>query len=1135
MDDFNWEFYRSELNKIFFHNESSIPNGSKKYEDFWMFFKRFRKYQAKHGLTNQPTEPNTSNCSERLGLPSCFSTRFKINCEVANFDEILEKRRHKSKKSTRPTDKYSEVDDGLTATRLKEFHSGILHYLDFCQKQSFQKLKKLKTEQSNLPIAQYRDRIIEAVKSSQVVIVAGDTGCGKSTQVPQYLLRSGFTNIACTQPRRIAAISLSKRVGFETLNQYGSQVAYKIRFEGTKTSSTRILFLTEGLLLRQMQQDGNLAQYSVIILDEIHERHLQSDLLLGLLRNLISSGNTELRLVLMSATINLELFCKYFEDSPVIQVPGRLYPIQVKYHPISLEDKGNKSSKLDPRPYIRILQKIDKKYPSSERGDLLIFLPGMQEITIIEEAAKAYAEETKNWIILPLHSTLSIEEQNKVFDIAPDGVRKCILSTNIAETSVTVDGVRFVADSGRVKEMSFDAQFKMKRLQEFWVSRASAEQRKGRAGRTGPGVCFRLYSEEDYEAFAEYSVPEIQRVPLDSLILQMKSMGIDDVRKFSFIEPPPESALNNAIIGLKEQEALGRDEEISPLGEMLAQLPVDVAIGKMLIMGSLFDVIEPVMSVASVLSVQSPYTRSAYNNPEMVARRRPIESTHGDPITLLNLFDEWIKVKAEGKASSRTWCKRRGLEEQRFYEMANIKRQFTDLLRGNALLSGEKESSHGRETSHKRKQRHADRKRLRQLKEEERTESRKRKVLKMTDHKYVAVATDDASDADDDETVSLTTNMKDLEFKVRHDLDKLYKASSEERNFTLKDVILLKVILCSGLYPQLAFPDNCNSYTADSDQVFHTKNKLFVVLHPNSYFANHPDILEPVGKDDDITEGKSSQRGLLSHKHQLLSYVSLLETTKPYLVNTMRVPTLQTLLLFSQSLDTDGGCKKIIVDEWIEICISDATQSQGIVASCLQLRTAWNQLLKLRINASKKEGLGSTRSTRNLQKFLGLKLPEFLDSKVEYKVRRITAADKKKLYVGPNVNSEYSNEEIGNFAVKLSQAVPHPSKGGIQLSPFLTYNCLSDGMDMGGDYLREFWTCPNCNVKLPLTVLERLRHQAICTGEENTEADSSSTSQNEGSTSIPSLQKDYHCDICNQMFKFSAVEILKHKRSHANQ
>uniref|UniRef100_H2ZFU7 C2H2-type domain-containing protein n=1 Tax=Ciona savignyi TaxID=51511 RepID=H2ZFU7_CIOSA len=191
----------------------------------------------------------------------------------------------------------------------------------------------------------------------------------------------------------------------------------------------------------------------------------------------------------------------------------------------------------------------------------------------------------------------------------------------------------------------------------------------------------------------------------------------------------------------------------------------------------------------------------------------------------------------------------------------------------------------------------------------------------------------------------------------------------------------------------------------------------------------------------------------------------------------MRVPALQTLFLFSQSLDTDSECKRVIVDEWIEIFIPDVLQSQSLLASCLQLRNAWNRLLKLRISASKTEGLGCSPATYKLQKFLGEKLAEFLDSKVDYKLRRITAADKKNLYVGPNANSEYSGEEMGNFGVKLSQSTPHPTKGGVQLSTFLTYNCLSDGIDVTGDYLREFWTCPNCSVKLPMTVSERLRHQ----------------------------------------------------------
>uniref|UniRef100_A0A914W674 Uncharacterized protein n=1 Tax=Plectus sambesii TaxID=2011161 RepID=A0A914W674_9BILA len=362
-----------------------------------------------------------------------------------------------------------------------------------------------------------------------------------------------------------------------------------------------MLFLTEGLLLRQMSADPKLETYNVLILDEIHERHLQGDFLMGLLRELVSQRK-DLKLILMSATINLELFTEYFKDAPVIKVPGRLYPIVLQYFPTPAstggrgDDDKKKAEKIDPAPYVRILQMVDKKFQPKERGDALIFLSGISEITIVAEALKIYAEQSKLWIILMLHSTLSLEEQDKVFDSAPEGVRKCILSTNIAETSVTIDGIRFVVDSGKVKQMKYDATTRMHQLKEMWVSQASAEQRKGRAGRTGPGICYRLYSNEQYDAMDKYTTSEIQRVSLESLALQMYHLEFAvEPRKFPFIEPPNSDALEEAIESLKDQGALCTvrvdgtvKDELTPLGKMLVNLPVDVSIGKMLIMGCLF-------------------------------------------------------------------------------------------------------------------------------------------------------------------------------------------------------------------------------------------------------------------------------------------------------------------------------------------------------------------------------------------------------------------------------------------------------------------------------------------------------------------------------------------------------------------
>merc|ERR1719494_404651 len=335
--------------------------------------------------------------------------------------------------------------------------------------------------------------------------------------------------------------------------------------------------------------------------------------------------------------------------------------------------------RLNPAPYIRVLQMIDAKYPANERGDLLIFLSGISEITRVSEAAQEYAERNGRDVVLQLHSTLSLAEQDKVFDYPPEGVRKVIVSTNIAETSVTIDGVRFVCDSGVVKEMTYDPVCKMRRLKEFWVSRASAEQRKGRAGRTGPGVCFRLYSEQEYQAMAPYSKPEIERVPLDSLVLQMVSMGLPDCRKFPFIDPPKPEVLENSITVLKEVEAMTEDETLT-------------VTGKVLIMGTLFNQVESVLSLAAALSVQSPFTNAAYKDSECIAARRNLDSDHGDPITLLNSFREWLKIKSDDRENSRKWCKRRGLEEQRFYEMTKLRKQFEQLLEEAGLLAARGEA-----------------------------------------------------------------------------------------------------------------------------------------------------------------------------------------------------------------------------------------------------------------------------------------------------------------------------------------------------------------------------------------------------------------------------------------------------------
>ena len=574
--------------------------------------------------------------------------------------------------------------------------------------------------------------------------------------MPQYLLDAGYENICCSQPRRIACISLRKRVAYETQNEFGTQIGFQIRFEKNKSKHTKILFLTEGLLLRQVSTDPMLKNYNVIILDEVHERHLSCDFLLGVMKCLIHQRKTDLKVILMSATINIKLFTDYFGDCPLIQVPGRLYPIDVKYFPVPKTkfSLSEKSSRIDSSPYLRILQMIDDKYDSKERGDLLVFLSGLTEINTVSDVLKQYAQENQKWIILHLHSTLSIAEQDKVFDIPPEGIRKCILSTNIAETSLTIDGIRFVCDSGKVKEMSYDPNCRMQRLQEFWISIASAEQRKGRAGRTGPGVCYRLYSEKDFGAFQHHTTPEIRRVPLHSLLLSMISMGLPDARKFPFLEPPSNKSIEEALQSLKDQSALTNNEELTPMGRMLARLPVDITIGKMLILSSAFDLTEPILSLAAALSVQSPITTHSLHDRNAIESRRSLNSTDGDPFTLLNAYNKWLEIKSEDQ-NSKKWCKKRGLEEQRFYEMTKLRQQFKDILKDAGLL--DTSDNYTSVSSADRIRRHGEVKLLRKMKREyDRKAPKRRKLLKI----------DGRSDEESDDN---ELDVKDVEFRLSHD------------------------------------------------------------------------------------------------------------------------------------------------------------------------------------------------------------------------------------------------------------------------------------------------------------------------------------------------------------------------------
>ncbi|XP_027855223.1 putative ATP-dependent RNA helicase DHX34 [Xiphophorus couchianus] len=1120
---------RAQMDEIFFREQDYIQAGCTEHKKFWAFFDRFQRFKAKRemsgsGIRDDVKEKKRSG-SEKvdLGLPKEYDARYRINVSVCTGD--IEKRVRKSDPRSR------QRSSGPGPQEVSDCRLALLHFLDFSQKQSFGKLAKLRREQKNLPIFQYRDRIVELVRRHPVIVVAGDTGCGKSTQVPQYLLSAGFSHIACTQPRRIACISLAKRVSFESLNQYGSKVGYQIRFETSRTAATKLLFLTEGLLLRQIQQDKILDQYQVVIVDEVHERHLHCDFLLGVLRSLLAE-RPDLRLILMSATINIKLFSEYFRSAPVLQVPGRLFPIQVIYQPIPPEEQPSRSEKLDPRPYLRILQGIDQRYPPEERGDLLLFLSGVAEISNIQEACQVYATHTRRWIVLPLHSTLSLAQQDKVFDVSPPGVRKCIISTNIAETSVTIDGVRFVVDSGKVKEMSFDPKAKMQRLQEFWISRASSEQRKGRAGRTGPGVCYRLYSESDYNAFAPYPVPEIHRVALDSLVLQMKSMDLGDPLSFVFIDPPPTASIQTAVTYLKEQGALDSRGELTSIGKLLAQLPVDVVIGKMLVLGSLFNLVEPVLTIAAALSVQSPFLRSSQQNPDCKTSCQPLHSNQGDPFTLLNTFNAWVEVKGERGGGSRKWCRRRGLEEQRLYEMVNLRRQFKNLLRSHGLLESEDTapSSGDRE---QRRERFTERKKLHQLKRDhEQQEGTKRKVLRLEEGGEFS----SGSDSEDrgrgrksKEGQGQEVDIQEVKFKLRHNVSELQEAVGASQDLSSRHQALLKLLLCRGLYPQLALPDEHNTTRKDSDQVFHTRNKQGVVMHPTSVFASDPEVLHV--PEDEPRETGPDRRD--SSRHQLLAFVTLLETNKPYLSNCVRVPALQALLLVANSVDTNADCTRLVVDGWLELEVREPDEALRVLSRALSLRSEWERLLKAQLGQSATSGQGVSR--RDMEKLSDGLVRFLLYTEVSYSLQRLTALQTQNLYVGPQADPDSVYSELPDLSLLFpgAEAKPDPIKGGLRVTSFFIYNCLADSKDLYSECLRTFWSCPNCDLYMPLTPLERMHHEASCRpAGERQEAEEESGDGKSGSSGKSSLTRVYHCDVCDEDLTLTSTEILKHKRQH---
>ncbi|XP_075643537.1 DExH-box ATP-dependent RNA helicase DExH3 [Castanea sativa] len=614
--------------------------------------------------------------------------------------------------------------------------------------------KKMLDFRRSLPAFKERERLLQAIAQNQVIVISGETGCGKTTQLPQYILeseiesgRGAFCSIICTQPRRISAMAVAERVSAERGEPLGDTVGYKVRLEGMKGKNTHLLFCTSGILLRRLLSDRNLNGITHVFVDEIHERGMNEDFLLIVLKDLLPRRR-DLRLVLMSATLNAELFSSYFGGAPTFHIPGFTYPVRAHFLEDVLEMTGYKltsfnqiddygqdkmwktQKQLAPRKRkSQITALVEdalnkssfEKYSSRTRdslaswmpecigfnlieavlchicrkerpGAVLVFMTGWEDISCLRDQLKAHPllGDPNRVLLLTCHGSMATSEQKLIFEKPPANVRKIVLATNMAEASITINDVVFVVDCGKAKETTYDALNNTPCLLPSWISQASARQRRGRAGRVLPGECYHLYPNCVYEAFSEYQLPELLRTPLNSLCLQIKSLQVESIGNFlsSALQPPEPLAVQNAVDFLKMIGALDEKESLTNLGKFLSMLPVDPKLGKMLIMGAVFRCFDPVLTVVSGLSVRDPFLLPQDKKDLAgTAKSRFSAKDYSDHMALVRAYEGWKDAEREGSAYE--YCWRNFLSAQTLQAIHSLRKQFSFILKDAGLVDAD--------------------------------------------------------------------------------------------------------------------------------------------------------------------------------------------------------------------------------------------------------------------------------------------------------------------------------------------------------------------------------------------------------------------------------------------------------------
>ncbi|KAG8368831.1 hypothetical protein BUALT_Bualt15G0087700 [Buddleja alternifolia] len=778
---------------------------------------------------------------------------------------------------------------------------------------------------SSLPIAELKDEILHLLEENNVVVICGETGCGKTTQVPQYILdnmigagRGGYCNIVCTQPRRIAAISVAERVADERCESSpgskNSLVGYQVRLDSARNEQTKLLFCTTGILLRMISGNKDLVGISHIVVDEVHERSLLGDFLLIVLKNLIEKqsthGKSKLKVILMSATVDSHMFSQYFGNCPVVTAKGRTHPVSTLFlediheklnyrlasdapasinYGISGTEKsgpvGNKRGKKNlvlsgwgdesllseeiinpyyiPSDYLNyseqtrqnlrrlnediidydlledLVSHVDETYAE---GAILVFLPGVAEINMLLDklaASRRFGGDSSEWL-LPLHSSIAPEDQKKVFQKPPNNIRKVIVATNIAETSITIDDVVYVIDCGKHKENRYNPHKKLSSMVEDWISQANARQRRGRAGRVKPGICFCLYTRHRYEKLMRlYQIPEMMRMPLVELCLQVKLLSLGGIKQFlsKALEPPKEGAIASAVSSLYEVGAIEGNEELSPLGYHLAKLPVDVLIGKMMLYGGIFGCLSPILTISAFLSYKSPfvYPKDERENVERAKLALLADKTGGatvavdgsrqsDHLIMLIAYQKWDKIlSVEGVKAAQKFCSSHFLSSSVMYMIRDMRIQFGTLLADIGLINIPKNYQVG--------------------------------------------------------------------WKKKEKLDNWLSDLSQPFNQYSSHSVVVKAILCAGLYPNVASTEGGNT----GGRPVWYDGKREVHIHPSS--INH------------------SQK---TFQYPFLVFLEKVETNRVFLRDTTIVSP-YSILLFGGSISVQHQTGLITIDNWLKM------------------------------------------------------------------------------------------------------------------------------------------------------------------------------------------------------------------------